>query len=100
MAREEHSSKLGQGTIRGKGISLEYVACSGTGRGKPDPSRWWISVKIIQLEFDIGELVLDCTRNTIILLPKGGGEYHVIGLVEVLWKVISIIIDRRLEESI
>ena len=67
---------------------------------KPDPSRWWISVKIIQLEFDIGELALDCTWNTIILLPKGGGEYHVIGLVEVLWKVISIIIDRRLEESI
>ena len=57
-------------------------------------------MKIIQLEFDIGELALDCTWNTIILLPKGGGEYHVIGLVEVLWKVISIIIDRCLEESI
>ena len=44
---------------------------------KPDPSRWWISVKITQLEFDIGELALDCTWNTIILLPKGGGKYHV-----------------------
>ena len=57
-------------------------------------------MKIIQLEFDIWELALYCTCNTVILTPKGGGEYHVIGLVEVLWKVISIIIDRRLEESI
>ena len=57
-------------------------------------------MKIIQLEFDIWELALDCTCNTVILIPKGGGEYHLLGLVEVLWKVISIIIDRSLAESI
>ena len=76
------------------------MACSCTGRGKTDPSRSWIAVEIIQLAFDIGELVLDCTWDTVILLPKGGGEYQGIGLVGVLWKVISIIIDRRLAESI
>ena len=26
--------------------------------GKPDPSRWWIAVNMIQLVFDIGELAL------------------------------------------
>ena len=57
-------------------------------------------MKIIQLEFDRGELALDCTCNTVILIPKGGGEYHLLGLVEVLWKVISIIIDRRMVGSI
>ena len=30
---------------------------------------------IIQLAFEIGELVLDCTWNTVILILKGGGEY-------------------------
>ena len=43
---------------------------------------------------------MDCTWNNVILLPKGGGEYHVIGIVGVLCKVISIIFDRCLEESI
>ena len=57
-------------------------------------------MEIIQLLFGIGELALDCAWNTVILLPKGGGEYQVIGLVEVLFKVIYIIIDRSLEESI
>ena len=42
---------------------------------KPDPSRWWIVMKIIQLAFDIGELELDCMWNTVILPPKGGCEY-------------------------
>ena len=50
--------------------------------GKPDPYRWWVSVEIIQLAFYIGELALDCTCNTVILLPKGVGEYQVIGLCE------------------
>ena len=36
---------------------------------------------------------------TIFLIPKGSGEYHIIGLVEVLWKVIIINIDRCLLES-
>ena len=42
---------------------------------KPDPSRWWIVMKIIQLAFDIGELELDCMWNTVILPPKGGGGF-------------------------
>ena len=67
---------------------------------KPDPYRWWISVEIIQLLFGIGELALDCAWNTVILLPKGGGEYQVIGFVEALCKVISIIVDWSPEESI
>ena len=57
-------------------------------------------METINLAFDIGESALDCTWNTVILLPKGGGEYQVIGFVKVLWKVIYIIIDWLLEESI
>ncbi len=31
-----------------------------------------------------------------VLLPKGGGDYHVIGLLEPLWKVVERIMDRQL----
>ena len=37
--------------------------------------------------------------STIVLIPKGSGEYHIIGLVEVLWKVIIINIDQFLSDS-
>ena len=57
-------------------------------------------MEIIQLVFDIGELVLDSTWNNVILILKGRGEYCVIGLVGVIWNVIFIIIDRRLVEYI
>ncbi len=31
-----------------------------------------------------------------VLLPKGGGDYHGIGLLEPLWKVVELIKDRQL----
>ena len=40
------------------------------------------------------------TWNTFVFLLKGGYEYCGIGLVEVLWKVIDIIIDWYLVDSI
>ena len=36
---------------------------------------------IIHMEFDIGELALDRTWDTVDIIPTGGGEYHGIGLV-------------------
>ena len=35
-----------------------------------------------------------------ILIPKGKGEYRGIGLVEVMWKVMAVILNRRLTSSI
>ena len=35
-----------------------------------------------------------------VLIPKEGGEYHVIGLVEVVWKVAMVILNRRLTNFI
>ena len=49
-----------------------------------DYYRWHIVVEIIQLVFDIGDLESDCTWDTVILIPKDGGAYHIIGLVEVI----------------
>ena len=34
------------------------------------------------------------------LIPKGGGEYGVIGLVEVLWKAVMVILNLLLSTSI
>ena len=34
---------------------------------------------------------------TVVLLPKGGGNYRSIGLLEPFWKVIEVLMDQRLE---
>jgi hypothetical protein len=31
----------------------------------------------------------------VILIPKGGGNYHGIGLLELIWKIIECVMDRR-----
>ena len=34
--------------------------------------------------------------STVVLLPKGNGDYRGIGLLEISWKVIESIINRRI----
>ena len=33
----------------------------------------------------------------VVLLPKGGGDFRGIGLIEPCWKVVEVIMDQRLE---
>ena len=34
------------------------------------------------------------TWKAVVLIPKGGGEYRGIGLVEVVWKEVVVILNR------
>ena len=34
----------------------------------------------------------------VVLIPKGGGNYRGIGLLEVAWKTIEEVLDKRLKE--
>ena len=40
------------------------------------------------------------TWTTMILIPKGGGGYRGIGMVEAIWKVCTSIMNSRLRSSI
>ena len=42
----------------------------------------------------------EATWQTLVLIPKGKKEYRVIGLVEVMWKVVAAILHRRLTTAI
>ena len=35
----------------------------------------------------------ESTRKAVVLIPKGGGDYRGIGLLEVMWKVVTVIIN-------
>ena len=53
----------------------------GAGRG-PGPDR-----------FQCGTLPTDCTCKTVVLLPNGKGNYRGIGLIKVLCKTVSGLIN-------
>ena len=57
-------------------------------------------VEIAQTAFQEGELAEEATWKTVVLIPKGKKEYRGIGLVEVTWKVVAVILHRRLTTAI
>ena len=50
--------------------------------------------------FREGILTEEVTWQAVVLIPKGGKDYWGIGLVEVMWKVVAEILNRRLIASI
>ncbi len=57
---------------------------------------WRLLVGLIQAIWMQGKIPQQLTWVIVVLLPKGGGDYRVIGLLELLWKVVKRIMDRRL----
>ena len=57
-------------------------------------------VEIIQTAFWEGKLAEEATWQTVVLTPKGKKEYRGIGLVEVTWKVVAVILHSRLKTAI
>ena len=55
---------------------------------------------MIQTAFREGELAEETTWQAVVLIPKGEKDYRGIGLLEVMWKVVAVIINRRFTSSI
>ena len=67
----------------------------------PDPRNWEKVVSIIQETFRGGELATLCAWKTVVVIPKGRGtNFRGLGLVGVLWKAISGIINCQILSSI
>ena len=57
-------------------------------------------VEIVQTACREGGLAEEATWQAVVLIPKGKGDYRGIVLVEVMWKVMAVILNRRLTSSI
>ena len=57
-------------------------------------------VGITQTAFREGKLAEEATWQTVVLIPKGKREFSGVGLVEVTWKVVVVILHRRLTARI
>jgi len=58
---------------------------------------WEALVKLVQAVWDKGKIPTQLGWVVTVLIPKGGGDYRCIGLLEPIWKIIEREIDKRLE---
>ena len=65
-----------------------------------EADNWTMVVDLLQSAFREGKLAEEATCQVVVLIPKGGKDYWGIGLVEVMWKVVAVILNRRLTASI
>jgi hypothetical protein len=76
-------------------ITLEEDPEKGPGNvGEGD--NWHLILGFIQASWMQGEIPQQLTWVIVALLPKGGGDYRGIGILELLWKVAERIMDWRL----
>ena len=61
---------------------------------------WVRVVELVQTAFRDGDLAEEATWQAVVLIPKGKKDYWGIGLVEVMWKVVEAILNRRFTASI
>ena len=57
---------------------------------------WGKVVEMTQTAFRDRKLAEEAAWQTVVMIPKGKGEFREIGLVEVTWKVMAVIIHRQL----
>ena len=50
-------------------------------------------VELVQTAFRDVKLAEEATWQAVVLIPKGKGDYRGIGLVEVMWKVLVVILN-------
>ena len=54
---------------------------------------WDLVVDLVQTEFRDGFLMEELICKAVVLLPEGGDDYRRIGLVKVVWKTVTVILN-------
>ena len=65
-----------------------------------DTKKWDKVISVVQVEFWEGYMLEALIWTTMVLIPKGKGDYRGIGLVETIWKVYLSNVNSRLRSSI
>ena len=65
-----------------------------------DATTWMNVVTIVQAALHEGDLTKECTWQIVVLIPKENGDFRGIGLIEVLWKAVARLLNRRITAAI
>ena len=61
---------------------------------------WVKLVDLVHMAFREGEMAVEATWQTVVLIPNGRQDYRGIGAVEVMWKVVAAILHHRLTTAV
>jgi len=86
--RAEHVKEWLQGIRREE--DPEQTGNEGTG------DAWRLLMKLVTAVWETGTIHPQLGWIIVILIPKGGGDYRGIGLLELIWKIIERVMDRWL----
>jgi hypothetical protein len=76
---------------------LRNIRCEETGDGVEGAGDCWrLFVSLIQATWESSTVPIQMSWVVIVLLPKGGGDYPGIGLLDPMWKVVEKIMVARM----
>jgi hypothetical protein len=79
------------------GIRFEEHSEAGTGNENAGDN-WRMFLTLVQAVWDHGDIPPQLLWVIVVLIPKGGGDYQGIGLLEPMWKVCEQVMDMRLNK--
>jgi Reverse transcriptase (RNA-dependent DNA polymerase) len=81
------------------GLRTDDIKCWAKARDN-EPEPWNRFVSLVTHCFQTNEVPKAACISTLVLIPKASGGVRGIGLLESVWKVISMIIKERMQETI
>ena len=89
--------------VRPSGIKAEHIWAwlrASNRKDLPYPLKWDMDIGLIQAAFREGDLAEECAWKTVVPIPKGNGNFRGIGLVDILWKTVTGILNCHLTAEI
>ena len=82
--------------LAGAKIEEKDARSNGVDPGDTRGDKWRAFVQLVQGIWESGEIPRQMRWLIVVLIPKGGGDYRGIGLMEPMWKTIEIIMVTRM----
>ena len=101
MEEEAGAVETGTGTEVDMEIETTKTATTETtDKDPPDLYHWKKVVELVLADFREWRMEEEYKWKAVVMTPNGDGEYHIIGLVEVVWKVVTLILNHHFTTSI
>lgn len=90
----------GQSGIRAEHLKQMLASATKEKCTPEDRKGWELVCRLVQHMFETGEIPQELSWSIMVLIPKANGDMRGIGLLEIIWKTCSSIINSRLQDSI